>query len=318
MSQRLRQYDPVYCAQAFDLLVHNIGRLQAPARREATQQMYAEVSELFAAAAAGAGAAAAAGAASAGGEGTELGASSSAAPASAGPPARLPAAPHLDEHQVQLVLEAGSSGRVGVRLIPPQPAAQAEPSPAHSEASAPASAVAPAAEAERVQLQLQLRGAADAVVATLTPGSAATAAAHNEGISDSRGQPTQASSGAAAPAGEPLRWELRLVPSQSGDGSLAAVMAPVGGPPTPNPAEPLPAAEHSQPDAAEADARPFSGAVSEASIAAVVAAARFMHRQLNQLRGDVAAAHLALLKGTNASRAAYPGGARSFKRPSAC
>lgn len=51
MEQRLAHaYDGTFCAQAFNLLVHAISWLQAPARRAATQQQYAEVAALFAAA----------------------------------------------------------------------------------------------------------------------------------------------------------------------------------------------------------------------------------------------------------------------------
>lgn len=296
VSQRLQRYDAPYCAQAFNLLVHTIGRLQAPARRDATQRQYAKVAELFAAAADDdAGAAAAAEAAPAGGVAVSGSARSKAEPGSGGT-ACVPAGQHDGEQQVQLHLEKGAGGRMAVRLL--LAAAEAAPACADAETLAPATPAAPAAEAEGVQLHLQPRGTGDSVAAILTPASAAAAAAHAETSSGGSGQPAQAGSEGAAGAGEPLRWGLRLAPNPSGDGSVAVIMAPLHPPPTPDAAT-----EHSQPGAPEAAAGPGSSAVSEASIAAVVAAARFMHRQLNELKADVAAAHLALLKGAAAGRA---------------
>lgn len=313
VSQRLQQYDAAYCAQAFDLLVHAIGRLQAPARRDETQQAYAKVAELFAAAsAAEADTAAAKGAAPAGSEAVSDSVRSKVELASA-QVARAPAAHSMSDQPVQLLLEQGLGGRVAVRLSPLP--ARVVPVPGFEHAALPASAAGSAAEADRVQLQLQLRGTGDSVAVVLTP-SAAAVPAHSQRGGSGNTQPERAGSNQAVRAGEPLRWELRLVPSQRGDGSVAAVMVPVAGPRTPDAAEPLAAAGHRRAGSDCAATGPGGGAVGEASITAVVAAARFMHRQLNQLKADVAAAHLALLKGARPGGLPSPAVARLHARSS--
>jgi hypothetical protein len=95
VQQRMQRYDPSFCAQCFDQLLHVIGRLQAPYRRQHTQQQYAEVGAAFASAAATA-AATAPQAAPAKAQG--LGASAGAA---ASPPAAA-----VDEASVAAVVAA--------------------------------------------------------------------------------------------------------------------------------------------------------------------------------------------------------------------
>ncbi|KAL4856048.1 60S ribosomal protein L35a-3 [Chlorella vulgaris] len=95
VQQRMQRYDPSFCAQCFDQLLHVIGRLQAPYRRQHTQQQYAEVGAAFASAAASAAATAPQAAPA---KAQELGASAGAA---ASPPAAA-----VDEASIAAVVAA--------------------------------------------------------------------------------------------------------------------------------------------------------------------------------------------------------------------
>ena len=241
--------------------MHSIARLQAPARRAGTQAAYAQVAALFAAAAAAP-------------EAAPVGQAGEAAPAAPAAPATPPeaepvAAQQPSEDGERVLLRLSCSGEdVAVQLAPPAQVAE---------------------EGGPVQLRLTCSG--EGVAVQLAPPPLV--------------EPAAPAAAAPAPEGGGLSWELRLVPSSRGDGSVVAVMAP-GGTPV------LPSASQQSPTAGGGTSAPTGGgggngtptgggggaaAIGEASVAAVVAAARFMHKQLGELRSDVAAAHLALLKG---------------------
>ena len=229
--QLLERYDAAYCAQAFDLLVHVITRLQAPARRQHTREQYAQVAALFAAAAA----------AEAAGAGASAALQSPAA-AAAGVSVASPAT------QVQLRLAYGSGGdEVAIRLAPAAPDADVAGTAA---AGLPGAASEDSLPELQWQLSLAPDATSDGVIAVLAPNAAKTA-------------PGKAAGGAAPGAdGSSAGGTSSDGCSSSGGGSGSVV-----------------------------------GAVSESSIAAVVAAARFMHSQLNELKADVAAARLSMLRG---------------------
>lgn len=192
--------------------------LQAPARRQHTQEAYAEVAALFAAA--GQADAAAAPAAPAAAAGT-IGAADSGASGAADEDGRV---------QLQLSVEEGSQ-KVSVRLLP-----------------------------------------------AVAAGSSASAAS-------------------AEGDGPQLEWQLRLAPRP--DGGMAAVLVPVevGAEAAAPAAEAQPAGVAGvSSSGSAAGSAGGSSSMGESSIAAVVAAARFLHHQLNELKADVAAARLALLK----------------------
>ncbi|EFN57040.1 hypothetical protein CHLNCDRAFT_143752 [Chlorella variabilis] len=211
VRQRLQRYDAAYCAQAFDLLCHAIGRLQAPARRQHTRQAYAEVAKLFAAADGGGG---------------------GAYPGSAPPAAAPPGAGEAAEQRVQLVLASGG-GEGGVSV--------------------------------------GLRLAAGAA----------------EGAAGER------------PEGA-VQWQLSLRPDASGDGGVVAMLSPALPPSVERgaaaPAVAATAAAGAAPGGPAAPAAPPGAVVGEASVTAAVAAARFLLHQLEELRGDVARARLAMLR----------------------
>ncbi len=197
--------------------------MQAPARRQHTQEAYAKVAALFAAA----GQADAEAAPAASRSGDDVASDSTGA-----------AAEEEGVVQLQLSVEEDRQ-RVAVRLLPATPAASATP-------------IAPPA------------------------GSAAG------------GSPPQ------------LEWQLRLAPRP--DGGMAAVLVPVeiGAEAAPPTAESQLSGAAGSGNCASASSGSGSSGMSssmgEGSVAAVVAAARFLHHQLNELKSDVAAARLALLK----------------------
>lgn len=149
-------------------------------------------------------------------------------------------------------------------------AAEAEPRPAAAPAASAAVAEPQAAPGHgRVHLRLSCSASSEAVAVQLAPAGAAAA-------------------GPTVDAGP--QWRLQLVPSPGGD-EVAAVLAP---------------AEAASSPSEEPTASGGGGgsAIPEASVQAAVAAAQFMHHQLNELKADVAAARLAMLKG--ALRCARP------------
>jgi hypothetical protein len=176
--QRLERYDAAYCAQAFDLLVHVITRLQAPARRQHTQEQYAQVAALFAAAAAAE--------ANAAEEDSSAVLQSLAAVAAAGVSVVSLSAP-----QVQLRLTYGSWDDVAVQLAPAIPDADAD-------AAGTVAVATPDGASEDSLPDLQWRlslapdGTSDGVIAVLAhsaaeaaPGEAAGGAAPGAGSSTS-------------------------------------------------------------------------------------------------------------------------------------
>lgn len=134
-----------------------------------------------------------------------------------------------------------------------------------------AAAAASEGDGERVRLRLACSG--DSVEARLLK----SAASHGSG-----------GSGGGLPD---LQWRLQLVPRPDGQG-MAAMLAP---------AEPEPAGAAAAAAAASSGRGGGGAGISEAAVSAVVAAARFMHHQLNELKADVAAARLSLLKGAPGS-----------------
>lgn len=127
----------------------------------------------------------------------------------------------------------------------------------------------------RVQLQLSVDEGSQKISVRLLPAAPAAASASAEG------------------SGPQLEWQLRLAPRP--DGGMAAVLVPVevGAEAAAPTAEAQPAGVAGGSSSGSAGS---SSSMGEGSVAAVVAAARFLHHQLNELKADVAAARLALLK----------------------
>lgn len=194
------------------------------------------------------------------------------------------------------------------------PAAPAEePSSGSAAGAGDAAAAAAAGEDGRVQLQLDFDGSDSQRVAVrllpAAPSAVTTASATSTAASSAGGSRPQ------------LEWQLRLAPRP--DGGMAAVLVPV----EVGADAAAPTAEAQQAGVAGGGSAGTStsacssasapagseGRIGEGSIAAVVAAARFMHHQLNELKADVAAARLSLLKGLQRSLCFLQAGQLVFK-----
>lgn len=167
---------------------------------------------------------------------------------------------------------------------------------AAAEAEGAASPAAPAASQtatdsnDRVQLRLSY-GADDAVAVQLARAAPASPATP-EALA---AEPARAASSAGPELD--LEWQLRLVPAPDGEG-MVAVLVPVEAAAAIASSAGGEAGTEQAASSSPGDVSSSSGGgISEASVEAVVEAARFMHHQLNELKADVANAHLAMLKG---------------------
>lgn len=148
--------------------------------------------------------------------------------------------------------------------------------PRAAAATAPVTAAAAtqpqaAADGDRVQLRLSSDASGGAVTVRLVPAGAAGAAARSI-------------SGPGTAGSADGQWRLQLVPSPGGD-EVAVLLAPAD------------VAAGASQQAQSSSGGSSGSAIPEASVQAAVGAARFMHHQLNELKQDVAAARLAMLKG---------------------